>query len=94
MNMKQKEDRKERIQNRIAELDQQIPLLEFEREFWKDILENKPTDKGPLNLELIEKFKGMYERYKEVIEYKIRSGSDFEKVEASFVKQVALGEIK
>jgi hypothetical protein len=47
-----------------------------------------------LNLELIEKFKGMYERYKEVIEYKIRSGSDFEKVEASFVKQVALGEIK
>ena len=36
----------------------------------------------------------MYEKYKEVIEYKIRSGSDFEKVEASFVKQVALGEIK
>lgn len=51
--MKQKEYRKERIQNRIAELDQKIPLLEFEREFWKDILENKPTDKGPLNLELI-----------------------------------------
>jgi hypothetical protein len=93
--MKQKENRKEIIQKRMTELDQQIKTSDAEMNFWKDILEDIKVEKsGHLAPETIEKFKGMYWRYNETIEHMIRSGSDFEQIEALFVKRVALGEIK
>ncbi len=93
--MKLKENRKEIIQKRMAELDQQIKISDAEMNFWKDILEDIKVEKsGHLAPETIKKFKGMYERYNETIEHMIGSGSDFEQIEALFVKRVALGEIK
>lgn len=93
--MKQKESRKEIIQKRMAELDQQLKISYAEMNFWKDILEDIKVEKScHLAPETIEKFKGMYERYNETIEHMIRFGSDFERIEALFVKRVALGEIR
>lgn len=93
--MLKQEDHREKIKKRIEELDIEIQLLEFERDVWTGVLEDKSTRQtGPLKTDLIEVYKKIYEDYRETIEHWIRFGNDFEKEEAIFIKKVALGEIK
>lgn len=41
--------------------------------------------------ETVETFKRLYTEKRDVIEYMVRYGNDFEKVEAKIIKDVALG---
>ncbi|MCO5383195.1 MAG: hypothetical protein NHB15_14895 [Methanosarcina barkeri] len=41
--------------------------------------------------ETVEKFKKLYSEKQEVIEYMLKFGNDFEKAEATIIKQVAIG---
>lgn len=84
------------IWERVEELDREIALLTFERDVYKAALRNpEPVERiEPLNSVIIERCKQFYKENTELIENKIKVGSDFEAIKANFIKGVALGNIK
>lgn len=87
-----KDDYQECARARIEVLDRRISTLVFEKDLYKRALD--PDVRRPLSPEMIEEFKGMYEKYKNTIESFLIKGSPEEKAEVGLIKDIAHGKIK